>query len=40
MMDKRWTIFGGPAEINTLIEKRLKELEKDKVKFQEAMKEE
>jgi len=39
-MDKRWTIFGGPAEINTLIEKRLKELEKDKVKFQEAMKEE
>lgn len=32
-MDKRWQIFGGPAEIDELIEKRVKELEKDKIKF-------
>lgn len=30
-MDKRWNIFGGPAEILNLIENRKKELEKDSV---------
>lgn len=36
-MDKRWNIFGGPADIKGLIETRLKELEKDEVKFNESM---
>lgn len=37
-LDKRWIIFGYPEEINIMVEKRAKDLEKDKVKFLEEMK--
>ena len=32
-MDKKWFIYGFPYETMKLIEKRKKELEKEKVKF-------
>ena len=37
-MDKRWIIFGCPRDTNELVNKRRKEMEKEKVKFQEEMK--
>lgn len=37
-MNKRWLIFGGPKETIEIAEKRGKQLEKEKVKFQETMK--
>lgn len=37
-LDKRWIIFGSPKELNELVEKREKELEKEKAKFLEDMK--
>lgn len=32
-MDKKWNAFGSPKDTISLIEKRMKELEKDQVKF-------
>ena len=29
-LDKRWIIFGSPEEITQMVEKRVKDLEKDK----------
>ena len=37
-LDKRWLIFGSPKELMELVEKRQKELEKEKTKFLEEMK--
>lgn len=39
-LDRRWHIFGGVKDILELIEKRTKEVEKDKERFQDLMKEE
>jgi dynein heavy chain len=37
-MDRRWIIFGCPRDTIDLVNKRRKEMEKEKVKFQEDMK--
>lgn len=37
-MDKRWFIFGCPRDTNDLVQKRKKEMDKEKVKFLEEMK--
>jgi len=37
-LDKKWFVFGSPKETLDLIEKREKDLEKDKMKFFEEMK--
>jgi dynein heavy chain len=37
-LDKRWIIFGSPEEITQMVEKRVKDLDKDKVRFLEEMK--
>lgn len=37
-LDKRWIIFGSPEEITQMVEKRVKDLDKDKVRFMEEMK--
>ena len=37
-MDKRWIIFGCPRDTQELVIKRKKEMEKEKVKFQDEMK--
>jgi dynein heavy chain, axonemal len=37
-LDKRWLIFGSPKELMELVDKRNKELEKEKTKFLEEMK--
>ena len=37
-LDKRWIIFGSPKELNELVEKREKDLEKERSKFLEDMK--
>lgn len=39
-LDRRWHVYGGIKDIMQLIEKREKELEKDKEKFLDTMKEE
>lgn len=37
-LDKRWLIFSSPKELMELVEKRNKELEKEKTKFLDEMK--
>lgn len=37
-LDQKWTIFGSPKDTLDMITKKVKEQEKDKVKFLEEMK--
>lgn len=37
-MDRKWFIFGCPRDTLDLVQKRKKEMEKEKVKFQDEMK--
>jgi len=38
-MDTKWHVYGAPRDVKDLMEKKVRELDKDKVEFSKSMEE-